>query len=119
MSRKNKYPQREAATPRVEPMTSLELALAKTAKTAALRAVSPVRRAMSHSLSERYLSQELISTLPRNEIGTLAAALAPEAVHDLEELLASPEITNLALGTATGILLGKCGRQTNRIDEEL
>ena len=45
--------------------------------------------------------------------------LTPEAANDIDKLLASPEIANLALNLATGTLLGKCGRQPNHVGEEL
>lgn len=112
-------PPRTPAAPESAMMTGIGWTLAKAAVTAALRALDHTRQVTSRESVERDISQKIVSAPFRNEIETLLETLAPEVAHDIDKLLASPEIANLALNLATGTLLGKCGRQSNRVSEEL
>ena len=119
MPENDQHPRRKPISVDPAAPTGLELTLAKTAGTAALRAFGAAGQVMSRSLGERDLTQEPHPIPSGNGIEDLAETLSPAATHDLDQFLSSPEVANVMLNVAIEILLQKCGEQSNRVGEEL
>ena len=100
-------------------LTGFETAVAKTAASGAIRAVSPAKNLLIRTLNRRKLRKELDFGSSASQTDNFLSALEPEIAQDLIRFASSPELKNLSMNLATDTLLGHFGKGSNKTSKEL
>lgn len=100
-------------------LPGLETAVARTALSAALRALSPIKQRLKSPLDRRALQQELTQGPSSSEISVFLDSVSPEVAQEIITFLSSPEMRNIAFSLAIESIFGRCGNKSNQLSKQL
>jgi NACHT domain len=100
-------------------LTGFETAVARTALSGAIRAISPVRQRIRLAIDRRAVEQELGQGASSRDVTAFLASLSPAAAQELISFTSSTEMQNIAFSLANESIFGRCGSRSNQFGKAL